>query len=189
MTEGRKRGPLRADAQRNYDQILAAAEAAVARDGADASLEEIARQAGVGSATLHRHFPSRQILLEAVFSAKVETLCRQAKDLAADAEPSDALITWLRAVVAHATSNRGLATALLRGAHESFGTTCHAMITDAGRELLERAHEAEAIRPGVEIVDLLTLANAIALATEQEPNAGARAEQLLDLAIYGVRPT
>lgn len=74
--------PLRADAQRNYDRILAAAGAAVAAHGTDASLEEIAREAGVGSATLHRHFPSRQALLEAVFRDRVETLCAKAADLA-----------------------------------------------------------------------------------------------------------
>ena len=61
------RRPLRADARRNYERILAAAQQAFAAHGADASLEGIARQAGVGSATLHRHFPSRHALLDAVF--------------------------------------------------------------------------------------------------------------------------
>jgi AcrR family transcriptional regulator len=63
--------PKRADARRNYDRILEAAAAEVARRGADASLEEIARRAGVGSATLHRHFPSRWGLLQAVFQERV----------------------------------------------------------------------------------------------------------------------
>jgi AcrR family transcriptional regulator len=136
--------PMRADAQRNYDRILAAAGAAIARDGADASLEKIARRAGVGSATLHRHFPSRQALLEAVFRAKVEALCHKARSLTTDPDPGVALVTWLR--------------------------------------------QARAIRPGVAIVELLKLANAIAMATEREPDGAAEADRLLTLAINGVHP-
>ena len=90
--------PKRADARRNFDQIVAAAEAEIARHGADASLEEIARRAGVGSATLHRHFPSRQALLEAVFHDRVEVLCVQARELAGHPDPGAALGEWLRAV-------------------------------------------------------------------------------------------
>jgi AcrR family transcriptional regulator len=183
--------PMRADAQRNYDRILAAAEAAIARDGADASLEEIARRAGVGSATLHRHFPSRQALLEAVFRAKVEALCRAARAPATEPDPGKALVTWLRDVVEHAASNRGLAAALMRGARDgdpAFGATCHSMIKSSGGELLERAREAGAIRPGVAIVDLLKLANAIAMATEREPHGAAEADRLLTLALNGVHP-
>lgn len=186
-----RRRPMRADAQRNYDQILAAADAAVARDGADASLEEIARRANVGSATLHRHFPSRQALLEAVFRAKVEALCQQAHDLADDRDPARALVTWLRAVSAHAAANRGLATALLRGAPEAdpdFGDTCHSMIRKAGSTLLQRARRARTIRRDVNLADLLTLANAIALATEHEPDATTQADRLLTLALIGVYP-
>lgn len=78
---------MRADARRNRDRILAAAGTAIAEHGAEASLEEIARHAGVGSATLHRHFPSRQALLEAVFRDRVEILCAKARDLAASPIP------------------------------------------------------------------------------------------------------
>ncbi|MDT5359088.1 MAG: hypothetical protein QOC69_850, partial [Mycobacterium sp.] len=63
--------PMRADARRNYERLVAQASAVVREAGADASLEEIARRAGVGSATLHRHFPSRGALLEAVFRDRV----------------------------------------------------------------------------------------------------------------------
>lgn len=183
--------PLRADAQRNYDRILAAAGTAIARDGADASLEEIARRADVGSATLHRHFPSRQALLEAVFRTKVEALCHKARGLATDADPGAAIVTWLRAVVEHATSNRGLAAALMRGTRDgdtAFGATCHSMITSSGRELLDRAREARTVRTDIAIVDLLKLANAIAMATEREADGATEADRLLTLAINGVYP-
>ncbi|MEU4830924.1 helix-turn-helix domain-containing protein [Streptosporangium sp. NPDC023615] len=182
---------MRADARRNYDRILVAARETIARHGAGASLEEIARHAGVGSATLHRHFPSRQALLEAVFRDRVKTLCAKASELTADLDPGPALVTWLRAVGTHATSNRGLAASLMRGAHDgdpTLGATCHTMIVNAGGELLERARQAHAVRPGVAIVDLLKLVSAISLATEQEPGGAAEADRLLALAIDGVRP-
>ena len=182
---------MRADARRNYDRILAAAAEAIAEHGAEASLEEIARRAGVGSATLHRHFPSRQRLLEAVFRDKVETLCATAADLAADPDPGHALATWLRAVAKHAVSNRGLAASLMRGAHDgdpTLGATCHTMITDAGAGLLARACRANAARPDVSITDLLKLVNAICLAVEQEPDGAAQADRLLTLALTGVHP-
>nr|BFE86984.1 TetR/AcrR family transcriptional regulator [Planobispora longispora] len=182
---------MRADARRNYERILTAAAEAVARHGAEASLEEIARRAGVGSATLHRHFPSRQALLEAVFRGKVEVLCASARDLAATRDPGPALGAWLRAVVAHAVSNRGLAASLMRGASggdPALGATCHTMILDAGEEVLARARRAGAVRPDVSIADLLTLVSAISQATEGGPDGSAQADRLLGLALNGVRP-
>ncbi|MET8054594.1 helix-turn-helix domain-containing protein [Streptosporangium sp. NPDC005286] len=183
--------PMRADARRNYDRILAAAAAAIAEHGAEASLEEIARRAGVGSATLHRHFPSRQQLLEAVFRDKVEALCATADDLATGPDPGPALLTWLRAVARHAVSNRGLAASLMRGGQDgdpTLGATCHTMITNAGADLLARARRANAVRADVSITDLLKLVNAISLATEQEPDGAAQADRLLTLALTGVHP-
>ncbi|MFF8370243.1 TetR/AcrR family transcriptional regulator [Streptomyces lydicus] len=85
----------------------------VAEHGAEASLEEIARHAGVGSATLHRHFPSRQLLLEAVFKGRVEALCAKAHELLPAPDPGAALVAWLRAVGTHAVANRGLQASLM----------------------------------------------------------------------------
>ncbi|MFI9839193.1 TetR/AcrR family transcriptional regulator [Nonomuraea sp. NPDC051941] len=184
--------PMRADARRNYDRILAAAAEAIAEQGAEASLEEIARRAGVGSATLHRHFPARQQLLEAVFRDKVEALCATAADLAGDPDAGHALVTWLGAVATHVVSNRGLAASLMRGAHDgdpALGATCHTMIVSAGDDLLTRARRANAVRADVAIVELLTLVNAICLAVEHEPDGAAQAHRLLDLALTGVGPT
>lgn len=184
------RRPMRADARRNYDRIVAAAESLVAEHGAEASLEEIARHAGVGSATLHRHFPSRQLLLEVVFKGRVEALCAKAHDLLSAPDPGAALVTWLRAVGAHAVANRGLGASLMHGARDgdpSLGSTCHAMITSAGEELLDRARHVNAVHRDVTITQLLKLVSAIALATEDEPDGPDEADQLLDLAIDGVR--
>ncbi|ABW10909.1 regulatory protein TetR [Parafrankia sp. EAN1pec] len=194
MSEGRTapvtaERPLRADARRNYNLILDAAGSAVAQHGAEASLEDIARRAGVGSATLHRHFPSRHALLEAVFRDRVEALCAAARDLAADLDPERALVAWLRAVAVHIASNRGLAASLIHGARDpALDTTCHALVVNAGEALLANARRARAVRPDVAIIDLLKLANAVGLAMEQEADGAAEAERLLMLAIDGVRP-
>jgi len=181
------RRPLRADARRNVEKIVSAAGALIAEHGAEASLEEVARRAGVGSATLHRHFPSRQVLLEAVFKDRVEALCAKARDLLAEPDPGEALFTWLRAVGAHAVANRGLGASLLHADDPTLGKTCHDMITDAGDALLACARAAGVVRPGITIGELLKLVSAIALATEREPDGAAEADRLLAIAIHGVR--
>ncbi|MFI7542592.1 TetR/AcrR family transcriptional regulator [Actinoplanes sp. NPDC049599] len=176
--------PRRADAARNYDQLVAAAAEAFAREGAEASLEEIARRAGVGSATLHRHFPSRQALLTAVFHDRVEALCRQARESAGSAEPGTALTGWLRSVGASVAGTRGLASSLVPGTDNA----CHLMMAEAGDVLLTRARRAGAVRAEVSIGDLLTLVVAISMTVEHRPGAdGSEAERLLGLAIDGIR--
>ncbi|MBF6066109.1 TetR/AcrR family transcriptional regulator [Nocardia terpenica] len=185
-----QRRALRADARRNYERILAVADAAVAEHGAGASLEEIARRAGVGSATLHRHFPTRKALLEAVFHERVEALCARANALADRADTATALIVWLRAVGAYIATTRGLASSLLDGGHTPgplAETTCYTMIRTAGSTLLHAAVAADAVRPEVSIDDLLTLVNAISLATEHIPGNAAEADRLLLLVIDGIR--
>ncbi|MEU4243763.1 helix-turn-helix domain-containing protein [Actinoplanes sp. NPDC026619] len=178
---------MRADAQRNYERILAAAVAEVARTGADASLEKIARDAGVGSATLHRHFPSRRDLLEAIFHDRVDNLCAQARELAAAAKPGEALADWLRALAVYSATNRGLAASLLALAREPAPpamNSCEVQLHEAGGRLLRSAQDAGAVRPQVAIDDLLTVVNAISLATED----GATAARLVTLAIEGINP-
>ena len=175
---------MRADAQRNYDRIVAAAAEAIAADGAAASLEDIARRAGVGSATLHRHFPSRAALLEAVFHERIEGICGRARSLTADEDPHAALLTWLRDLGAYATSTRGLAASLLEGPYHS--DACAAMVVSAGEALLRRAVEAGKVRPDVAMADLVTLVNAISMAAEH--GGPGEAERLLGLALEGIAP-
>lgn len=97
----------RADARRNYTRILAVAEEEVATHGADASLEQIARTAGVGSATVRRHFPTRRALLEAVSQKRIEALCVRAHELTGKGDSRNALLEWLDDVVAYSVSARG----------------------------------------------------------------------------------
>ncbi len=172
---------VRADARRNRDRLVAVAEEVVAEQGADASLEEIARRAGVGSATLHRHFQGRQGLLEEVFRERVTALCASA-DALADEPPADALAGWLAAVVTHATTNRGLGTVLVE-ATTALAESSHARITAAGERLLTRAQEAGAADPDVTISDVLPLVNAISLAAGHDAD---RAARLLSITLNGL---
>ncbi|WP_329109190.1 TetR/AcrR family transcriptional regulator [Micromonospora sp. NBC_01699] len=182
----------RADARRNYARLLAVAEEEIAAYGADASLEQIARIAGVGSATVRRHFPSRHALLEAVFAARIEILCAHARDLTGAADTRAALLEWLSAVTSSAASIRGLAMALTRDQtadpdepHEHCAT---AQLTEAGEPLVRRAVQAGAVASGVTLTDLLTLITGIALATEHHPDPATEANRLFDLAVTGVSP-
>ena len=182
--------PKRADARRNYDQILRAAEIEVATHGAEASLEEIARRAGVGSATLHRHFPSRWALMQAVFHDRVEALCSRAHTLCETAGSNGALQEWLTEVAVFGATTRGLARSLMLDSDETALPTdgsCEAMLVNAGGELLEKAQQSGAIRSDTSIVELLTLVSAVSLATEGSGNAADAARRLLTLAMEGVK--
>jgi AcrR family transcriptional regulator len=173
---------MRADARRNRDRLVSVASKVVAEQGAEASLEEIARRAGVGSATLHRHFPSRMALLDAVFAERVATLCDLAAELRATLDAGEALVRWLRELVRHAVSNRGLATSLAKGT----GDSCHARILAAAEALVLGAQATRAIREDIATGDLLTLANGVALAAAEDEQL---ADRLLTLAVTGLANT
>lgn len=179
----------RADARRNYARILAVAEEEVAAHGADASLENIARTAGVGSATVRRHFPSRQALLEAVFSERIDALVARATASAGAPDARAALLEWLGALTAYASSARGLAEALtLAGTDDPdhAPACCSAKLAGAADPLLQRAAQAGAVAPGVTAADLVTLVTGIVLATEHHQDPAAEANRLLDLTLRGV---
>ena len=177
---------LRADGRRNRELLVAAATELIGRDGAQASLEEIARRAGVGSATLHRHFASRRALLAAVFRDGVAQLCARAT-AQPGADPGAELATWLEELTVYTATNRGLATALLAGPD---GLTPEEICcTDMVREVLDvlvvRASSVSALHENATTSDLMLLANAIAVATENDPTSASR---LLRLALSGIRP-
>src|SRR4051794_13906226 len=100
--------PLRADARRNYERLLSAARQVVSEQGADTSLEAIARQAEVGIGTLYRHFPNRLALFETMYREDVDNLMALAQELVADRTPWDALEQWLEAFSAYAVTKRVL---------------------------------------------------------------------------------
>lgn len=181
------RRPMRADARRNYERLLAAANAAFAKQGPSACLEDIAQDAGVGIGTLYRHFPTRQALLEAVFRDRIEALSAEAEDLLDAPSPGDALATWLRAILVHNVTQRGLKEALMIGEGSELVASCKTQMRSAGAALLARAQQADAVRPDLDIGDLLRLVYGIALATEQAPEGTDRAERLLAIMMAGLR--
>ncbi|QFG20744.1 TetR/AcrR family transcriptional regulator [Actinomadura sp. WMMB 499] len=181
----------RADARRNYARILAVAEAEVAAHGGGASLEQIARTAGVGSATVRRHFPSRRALLEAVSRERIDALCVRARDLTGRGDSRDALLEWLDDVVTYCVSARGLAAALTYDGAEPeslYENSCSAALEEAGAPLLHRAAQDGAMAPDVTVTDLITLIVGIVLATENHPDPAARADRLFRLAVAGLSP-
>jgi len=140
----------------------------------------------VGSATLHRHFASRRALLEVVFRDGVAQLCARAV-AQPGADPGAELVTWLEDLTVYTATNRGLATALLAGPD---GLTPEEICcTDMVREVLDvlvvRASSVSALHENATTIDLMRLANAIAVATENDP---ASASRLLRLALRGIRP-
>lgn len=104
--------PLRADAQRNRDKILAAAVRVFAEEGLEAHFERIAREAGVGTGTLYRNFPTREILIEAAYRNEVARLCDAVPDLLATMPPREALRAWMGRFIDYATAKLGMADAL-----------------------------------------------------------------------------
>ena len=178
--------PLRADARRNRSRLLDAATAVFAEAGTVASLEDVARRAGLGIGTLYRHFPTRDDLIEAVIHDGVDDLVVRADELLAADDPFVALRTWLRDLVTHAASFRGLAKSMVAATCGQGRLTdaCHRQEA-AASALVERARGAGALRPDVRVDEVLDLVSAVAWVAEQgRPHDSGR---LLDLVLDGLR--
>jgi AcrR family transcriptional regulator len=177
--------PKRADARRNYEKLLEAAREAFAEAGRSASLEDIARRAGVGIGTLYRHFPTRQALLEAVYVDEVEALGRSATELAG-LSPWDALAAWLRRYVAYAVTKHALAEELSAsvGAETTVFQMCKGAIFAAGEPLLQRAQEAGVVRSDTDFTDVARMVFGIAAIPAGDPQ---QIERILDIALDGLR--
>jgi AcrR family transcriptional regulator len=173
--------PMRADARRNYEQLVEQAELAFAEFGADASLDEIARRAGVASGTLYRHFPTRLDLVEVVLAGRIAELVDRGRGLLTAEDAGDALTTWLRAAITHARTYRGLAAAALNSA---LAATWHAELFEVAAALLARARRSGAVVADADTADVLTMVSAIAWATQTD---AAQADRLLTLVMTGLR--
>jgi AcrR family transcriptional regulator len=184
--------PKRADAQRNYERLLSAAVAVFTERGADdASLEEIARRAGVGIGTLYRHFPTRPALLEAVYRDQVEALRARADDLLASTDPpADALAAWLRALATFSATKHSLTSSLLAtlGKDSDLLSACSKVICDAADALLHRAKQAGVVREDANALDVIRLVHGVNLATQRAPADPGQADRLLGLVLDGLRP-
>jgi AcrR family transcriptional regulator len=189
MTTDHAKG-LRSDARRNAERLVEVATLVFAEQGPEAPLSEIARAAGVGTATLYRRFPTREALLAAVYAGHVAQLAARADELAASTpEPSRALIDWLHEFAGLLTEHRGmkgLITGRYEGDAELFAT-CRRRLSLAVESLLKPAQKAGAIRPDVDAERTLTLVNAIVLASGQSGNGRDETSRLIDLVIFGFR--
>jgi AcrR family transcriptional regulator len=152
----RKRKP-RADAIRNRERVLEAAKAVFSQGGPEASLETVARRAGVGIGTLYRHFPTREALYEAVYRHEVEQLVELARHLEAETAPVEALRRWLQAGVEFMATKKGMAAALAMAAQGSPELVAYSLdrLTRAVGELLQRAAATGEIRVDIGPEDLL----------------------------------
>ncbi|TMU92582.1 TetR/AcrR family transcriptional regulator [Streptomyces sp. DASNCL29] len=173
---------MRADARKNRDHLLAVAGTVIAEQGVDASLRDIARKAGVGLATLLRHFPTREALLEALLHTSFAELTARAGELETSGSPEDALVSWLRDCVAWTTEYRGV-TVLMAAAIEDTESALHAScvtLRAAGTRLLTRAQDAGAARADIDGTDLFALIAALAWLGDQ-PSLAPRADHLFDV--------
>jgi AcrR family transcriptional regulator len=175
------RRPQRADARRNFDALLAAARQVFAAQGTDASLEDVARCAGVGIGTLYRNFPTRRDLFESVYIGEVEDLCAAARALA-DQPPWEALATWLRRFVSYVATKRALVEALN---HDSdVFRTCRGAMYSCGAPLLERAQAAGEVRGDIDFDDVVRLVSGI---TSGGFVDDAQRDRVLQVALDGIR--
>jgi AcrR family transcriptional regulator len=182
-----KRKP-RADAIRNRERVLEAAKAVFNQGGPEASLEAVARHAGVGIGTLYRHFPTREALYEAVYRREVEQLVELAKHLEAETAPIEALRQWLRAGVEFMATKKGMAAALAMAAHGSSELVAYSLerLTRALGDLLQRAMAAGDIRADIDPEDVLRTLVGMCYALDR-PGWQAKVLRLVDVFIDGLR--
>lgn len=177
----------RADAQRNMETLLKAALAVFARSGVDAPVRDIAEKAGVGVATLYRHFPQRSDLIVAVFRQEVDACANAAAELAAEYPPTEALSRWMLRFTEFVAAKRGLATALHSGdpAYEVLPAYYDGKLRPALESLLKNAVAAGEIKAGVAPGDLLSAA--VSLCRPAYDVAPDHTRRMIALLIDGLR--
>jgi AcrR family transcriptional regulator len=178
----------RADAVRNRERVLEAAKAVFSAGGAEASLEAVARAAGVGIGTLYRHFPTREALFEAVYRREVQQLADLAEQLQQEAQPVDALRRWLRSNVKFVATKKGMsaALALATDKHSELFSYSFDRLTRAVSALLDRAIAAGEIRDDISPEDVLRALVGMCYMHDQ-PGWQASVLRLVDVFVDGLR--
>jgi len=173
---------MRADARKNYDHLLAVAREVVTEQGADASLRDVARRAGVGLGTLYRHFPTREALLEALLRASFDELTARAGKLETSGSADDALVSWLREAVAVAHNYSGVVASMVAAIADPDSALHASCVTmrAAGTRLLARAQAEGMARTDIDGADLFALVGALAWIGDQ-PSLAPRADHLFDV--------
>ena len=177
-------GSLRADAERNRQSILVAAEALFLERGAGVSLDEVAKRAKVGIGTLYRRFPTREGLLAATSNKRFVAVAETSRARDADHDPGAAMRRFLEDLAVNTSVYRSLAASL--GTVIQHGTPGCIAITEEGRRLLRRAQEAGVIREDASFDDVICVVTAIAIAVENDSAPAQRVAHLVDLLLNGM---
>jgi AcrR family transcriptional regulator len=187
LVEERSGRPLRADARRNYERLVEAAKKVFADQGGGASMEAIAREAGVGVGTLYRHFPKRIDIVEAVYRDEVDLLVGSAERGLTELDPWDGLEAWLRAYVEYGRSKR----TFLNELHEAFEknpglkSASRDRVWAACDKVLGRAQEARVARTDIDGTDLMKLVSPMCMDSTLSAEQG---DRLLAMVLDGLQP-
>ncbi|MGC4192455.1 MAG: TetR/AcrR family transcriptional regulator [Thermomicrobiales bacterium] len=184
--------PMRADARRNYDRLIAVAHEVFTEQGVGASLEEIARRAGVGTGTLYRHFPTREALLLTVMESAFSAQHAYAVDLLGRDDAAEALEDYIRFWIRNTAVYKGLSVEVMKAAMEGVETpltvTCLQTRIDA-EEILSRAQASGQIRPDVTQKDVWRLLHGVVMAVKDTEIDQDTARTMVDIILKGLRAT
>jgi AcrR family transcriptional regulator len=178
----------RADAARNHERVLEAAKTVFSAGGPEASLEAVARSAGVGIGTLYRHFPTREALFEAVYRREVQQLADLAERLKGETSPVEALRQWLRSNVRFVATKKGMSAALALAAYKPSDLFSYSFdqLTRAAGGLLDRAIAAGEIREDISPEDLIRALVGMCYMNDQ-PGWQKSVLRLVDVFVDGLR--
>jgi AcrR family transcriptional regulator len=184
-----KEGFVRADAKRNYDRILEVAREVFREQGYDASLDEVAKRAGVGPGTLYRHFPNRDALLDAIMQSWMQRVEETVeKSLAHEGPPRDLLLGWFEAYVALISLHKGgpaKITSAMGDRTSPIHTKCKILATAADR-VVGRLDEERALKPGIDAVQMCRLVGAVAAVADQGDLDAAAVRPMLEVIADGM---
>jgi AcrR family transcriptional regulator len=180
---------MRADAKRNYDRIVEVAREVFREQGYDASLDEVAKRAGVGPGTLYRHFPNRDALLDAIMQSWVDRVDEAAeKALTHEGSPRDLLMAWIEEYVRLISLHKGgpaKITSAMGDPNSPILTKCQ-VLTRASDRVVERLREEGALREGVESIQLCRLVGGVATVADQSDLDEAAVRPLLEVVADGL---
>ncbi|MFZ3573134.1 TetR/AcrR family transcriptional regulator [Streptomyces sp. BH097] len=186
---GKADRPARADARRNRERLLAAARTAFTRDDTTVALEAVAREAGVGIGTLYRHFPTREALVEAVYSAELDAVTSAVEPLLSELPPHEALRAWLDRYAELVTAKRAMAGSLSLAPASGRGVTANTRerLTASVAAFLDAGARTGTLRDDVPADDVITMLLGVFLSTTAG-DRGDRVRPLLDLVMDALRP-